>query len=154
MLERPYAGLVFDVEHAGLWWPESGDRRGEARDRADILRKVVDDAPRLVPLVGHRYIPAAPSEPGNPVFSIHQSDILYYGANLADYIERAFGNRRGPVGQPTIRVRFWCDLVDRAYQAPFYRGNAGAQRYSIRALRVRLGAMAINTLGLVGAGGA
>ncbi len=28
---------------------------------------------------------------GNPVFSVHQTDIIYYGKNLWDYFEQEFG---------------------------------------------------------------
>ncbi len=121
MLKRPFEGLLFDVEHAGLWWPEWGDRPAHAHERAEILQKAVDNAPQLVPLVGHRYIPSEPSEAGNPVFSIHQSDVIYYGVDLAHYFERELGASSRPIAGPIKHIRFWSDLVERAYQAPFYR---------------------------------
>jgi hypothetical protein len=77
--------------------------------------------PQLVPLVGHRYIPSEPSEAGNPVFSIHQSDVIYYGVDLAHYFERELGASSRPIAGPIKHIRFWSDLVERAYQAPFYR---------------------------------
>ena len=30
--------------------------------------------------------------PGNPVFSVHQTDIIVYGDNLWDYIDHEFGD--------------------------------------------------------------
>jgi hypothetical protein len=124
MLERPFQGLLFDVEQSGLWWPEWGDRPAQGNERAEILRSVLRQAPKLVPLLSHRYIPSEPHEPGNPVFSIYQSDIIYYGKDLADYFERELGNNHRPIGTPTKHIRFWSDLVERAYQAPFYPGRA------------------------------
>lgn len=112
MLEWPFEGLLFDVEHNNFWRSEWGARPVSAKKRAKVLRNIVDQAPRLVPLVSHRYIPSEPNESGNPIFSIHQSDIIYYGANLADYFEREFGNARGSVVGPVKRIRFWSELVD------------------------------------------
>ena len=126
MLQRPCDGLIFDVEHAGLWWPEWGDRPAQADERAEVVRAIVQKAPKLVPLVSHRYIPCEPNEAGNPVFSIHQSDVIYYGVDLDDYFEREFGDPRGSVAETIRHISFWSDLVDRAYQAPFYRGHTAA----------------------------
>src|SRR6478735_667220 len=84
-LDHPLDGLLFDVEHNDLWWPEWGERPTSAGDRADVLTAVVHAAPRLVPLVGHRYIPEEPHQAGNPVFSVMNSDVIYYGANLPEY---------------------------------------------------------------------
>ena len=122
MLERPFEGLLFDVENNGLWWPEWGDRPTRANG-AEILRSVLNQAPKLVPLVSHRYIPSEPDEAGNPIFSIHQSDVIYYGVNLEDYFEHEFGNV-APIAVPTKHIRFWSDLVDRAFRDPFYPGRA------------------------------
>jgi hypothetical protein len=45
----------------------------------------------LVAVYGHRYIPAEPGLAGNPVFSIHQSDVIVYGSSLASYLAAEFG---------------------------------------------------------------
>jgi hypothetical protein len=113
MLKWPLEGLVFDVENNALWWSEWGERPGTARARSEALAKVVSDAPKLIPLVSHRYLPAEPHEAGNPVFSIYQSDVIYYGADLADYFEREFGDPGRPLPPHIKHVRFWSDLVDR-----------------------------------------
>ncbi|RZJ24316.1 MAG: SMI1/KNR4 family protein, partial [Brevundimonas sp.] len=74
-LAWPHEGLLFDVEQNGLWWPEWGNRPDRAEARANVLREVVGKAPRLIPIFGHRYLPATPHLAGNPVFSVHQSDV-------------------------------------------------------------------------------
>jgi hypothetical protein len=112
MLAWPLRGLLFDVEQNDLWWPQWGERPDTAETRAEVLRDVVNQAPKMVPLVSHRYLPCEPNESGNPVFSIHQSDVIYYGADLADYFEREFGNARGPIVGPVKRIRFWSELVE------------------------------------------
>ena len=112
-LAWPFEGLLFDVENNVLWWPEWGERPARAEDRADVLRSVVAQAPKLIPLISHRYLPAEPHEAGNPVFSVYQSDVIYYGANLADYFEREFGDPRRPLPEPIKRIRFWSDFAER-----------------------------------------
>lgn len=42
--------------------------------------------PRLIPIYAHRFTPAAPSPSESPVFSVWQTDIIYYGANLLEYL--------------------------------------------------------------------
>ena len=113
MLSWPLEGLLFDVENNVLWWPEWGERPDTAAGRAEVLAKVVNAAPKLIPLVSHRYLPADPHESGNPAFSIHQSDVIYYGADLADYFEREFDHAYRPWPDIVKPIRFWSDLVER-----------------------------------------
>src|SRR5262245_57554368 len=67
-----------------------GEKPASPDARDEILRSVVSRASKLIPLIGHRYVPEQPHEAGNPVFSVFHSDVIYYGANLADYFEREF----------------------------------------------------------------
>lgn len=114
MLAWPFEGLWFDVEHANLWWPEWGDKPADAKDRQAVLRRVVDSAPKLIPILSHRYLPEEPQEAGNPVFSVYQSDVIYYGANLEDYFAREFnGWNSRPWPNEIKRIRFWSTMVER-----------------------------------------
>jgi hypothetical protein len=114
MLAWPFEGLLFDVEHNRLWWPEWGEKPASPDARADVLRSVVARAPKLIPLIGHRYLPAVPHEPGNPVFSVYQADVIYYGADLEDYFEREFaGWNHRPWPDQIKHIPFWSDLVER-----------------------------------------
>ncbi len=110
-LAWPYEGLMFDVEHNVLWWGEWGERPTDAAERAEVLRDVVARAPMLIPVFSHRYLPATPGRAGNPVFSVHQSDVILYGANLEDYLEReenGWGCRPWP--QAIREIDFWSEL--------------------------------------------
>lgn len=114
-LSHPLDGLLFDLEHNDLWWPEWGERPSSPEERARVLTAVVGAAPRLMPLIAHRYIPETPREVGNPVFSVMQSDVIYYGANLAEYFANEFAYEWGAtfnIGSPR-RIPFWSDLVER-----------------------------------------
>jgi hypothetical protein len=48
----------------------------------------------MVPLYGHRYLPAGRGSWGRAVLSMWGTDIIYYGNDLADYIAREFGPPR------------------------------------------------------------
>jgi hypothetical protein len=113
MLAWPLEGLLFDVESGYLWWPEWGKRPETVEARTQVLTDVVSKAPKLIPLFSHRYLPSEPSLAGNPVLSIYQSDMIYYGANLKDYFERELTGSRRPLPQPIRRIRFWSDFVER-----------------------------------------
>ena len=43
-------------------------------------------APTLIPIYGHRYLPAGNGTHGHPVLSVYQTDIIFYGTDLADYM--------------------------------------------------------------------
>jgi len=97
-----------------------------ADERAEILRAIVRQAPKLASLFSHRYIPGEPNEIGDPKFSIFPSDVVYYGANLANYFENEFNGIASGV-QPTKCIRFWSDLGERTRQSPFHPVAGEAQ---------------------------
>jgi hypothetical protein len=80
----------------------------------NIARAKVAEAPRLIPVAGHRYMPAEPELTGNPVFSVYQTDIIYYGDDLATYLRCEFNrlSYTDAVHESLRRIRFWSDLVD------------------------------------------
>ena len=114
LLAWPFEGLLFDVEENGLWWTEWGDRPDTAEERAEVLRDVLGRAPRLIPIFSHRYLPATPSHAGNPVLSVYQSDVIHYGADLDDYIDREEnGWECRPWPEDLREIGFWSELVRR-----------------------------------------
>ncbi len=118
-LAWPFEGLLFDVEKNGLWWPEWGNRPDRPDERAEVLRQVVGRAPRLIPLLSHRYLPATPNEAGNPVFSVYQSDVIHYGSDLQDYIEREEAGWDCKPWPSVLReIEFWSEVVRRNNDGP------------------------------------
>ena len=113
-LAWPFEGLLFDVEHNQLWWPEWGERPENSEGRKEILRGVITKAPKLIPLIGHRFLPETPSERDNPVFSVYGADVVCYGANLDDYFKREIeGWSAFPFPDEIRYIPFWSDLVKR-----------------------------------------
>jgi len=88
-------GLYFDVQHNHLWPQSWGARPVTAEAQQARVRELVENAPKLIPILGHRYLLAEPCEDGNPVLSVYQSDIIIYGVNLYDYFLTEFGDLTG-----------------------------------------------------------
>ena len=110
-LAWPFESYWSRVRDAGYWWPEWGEKPASASDQRAKLRDIFADAPKLIPLCGHRYVPEEPLERGSPVFSVYGADIIHYGANLVDWIERE-ANPWTPRPWPPIKeIRFWGQAV-------------------------------------------
>lgn len=115
-LESPFEGIAFDIESNAFWLPEWGLRPDALTDAIAVARSAFDAAPRLIPICGHRFIPDRPREAGNPVFSVHQTDIILYGADLAQYLENEFsphfGTPRYQIRDDARVIDFWSRMVD------------------------------------------
>ena len=124
-LAWPVEGMCFDIEMNGFWMRAWGDRPTSLGDAVHIAKQAVLKAPFLIPIVGHRYLPDEPNEAGNPVLSVYQTDIIYYGNDLVDYFANEF-KYRGPDEEEKHRwqsprpvwatksvrpVRFWDDII-------------------------------------------
>lgn len=115
-----WEGLQFDVEHNSLWPPSWGPQPITRAAQQARVRELVEGAPRLIPIFGHRYLLVEPCVADNPVFSVWQSDIVVYAANLRDYFLFEFS---GPLG------------LERASANPLYRAS---NRELERATRARV----------------
>ncbi len=111
-LAWPSEGLCFDVEHNVFWLPSWGPKPEGLNDALSVARTAVAAAPVLIPVYSHRYIPAEPTSAGNPVYSVYQTDLIYYGEDLASYLTKEF---RVPLPSWAARsprqIRFWSDLI-------------------------------------------
>jgi hypothetical protein len=113
-LEWPGDGIAFDIENNVFWWPAWGPKPSDLQDAIEVMRRHVREAPALIPIFGHVYLPAEPGLVGNPVLSVYQTDVIYGGRILSDYLGR-YGNSEGwelPRCDEVRRIRFWSDLVE------------------------------------------
>jgi hypothetical protein len=107
-LDVPLRGVLFDIEQNGFWLKVWGPRPALISEAVRRGEELVSDAPRLIPIFGHRMIPDEPNRPGNPVLSVHQTDIIHYGFDLADYLRHEFdlpGREAWP--EEARPIRFW-----------------------------------------------
>jgi hypothetical protein len=110
-LDSPRRGVLFDVEHNGFWLEEWGSKPETLADAMGAASAHVLTAPRLIPVFAHRMMPDEPHLDGNPVLSVHQTDIICYGFNLADYLRHEFGLPGREEWPKVVRpIRFW-DVV-------------------------------------------
>jgi hypothetical protein len=89
-LAWPVRGVLFDVEHADVWPADWGMRPPTMTQALVVAEERLATVPQLVPVYGHRYLPAGRGSGGHPVLSVYQTDIIYYGLDLDDYIHREF----------------------------------------------------------------
>ncbi|HEX5228254.1 MAG TPA: hypothetical protein VFW44_11115 [Bryobacteraceae bacterium] len=128
VLGWPLEGFLFDVQH-GLWWPDWGDRPVDEASVEGRFREIFSAAPKLLPVYGHRYIPEEPHEGGNPIFSVWQMDVIYYGADLSDYVDREMRATEFDAGWPRLKqIRFWSRAVE--YNAERFENGGGFAFYN------------------------
>jgi hypothetical protein len=115
-LDIPRQGVLFDVESNDFWLPEWGPRPALLKDALQVASDLIVAAPKLIPIYLHRMMPEQPRLAGNPVFSVHQTDIIYYGFDLEDYLRHEFGlSNRKPWPDQVRPIPFWdierfCDI--------------------------------------------
>ncbi len=113
LLRRPVDGVLFDVRENGFWYPGWGERPTAVAEAVRIAEQRLVDAPPLVPVYRHRYLPGVGGPAGHPVLSVSQTDIIVYGADLPRYLRAEFagGYRPELVEGARSTVPFWSDLL-------------------------------------------
>jgi hypothetical protein len=110
-LRRPLEDILFDVERNDFWLPEWPSRPATATGREAVVTQLITAAPTLIPIYSHRMMPDRPSTAGNPVFSVHQTDIICYGATLEQYLFNEFLRSEGDdelrISPEPRRIEFW-----------------------------------------------
>lgn len=83
-------------------------------DQKNIVQRELANQPKLIPIYSHRYIPDAPNLAGNPVFSVYQTDIIYYGFDLLDYFIKEFRLELPRLYAEDIeprKIKFWNKII-------------------------------------------
>jgi len=111
-LDRPADGICIDIEYNNIWKEDWGPRPEDLQEAFLVARQKIVEAPTLIPIYAHRYIPDEPHAEGNPVFSVIQTDIIYYGYDLLSYFISEMGR---PSFEPSRYARL---LPDWAAKSP------------------------------------
>ena len=111
-LAQPVDGILFDVEQNAFWHPDWPERPATQAAAVALAREELSSVPPLVPVYANRYLPTEPCEPGNPVLSVHQTDLIYYGNNLLDWFSREFARQQQHGTGGARRVPFWTSLME------------------------------------------
>lgn len=116
----PLEGIVFDVANGVFWHLEWGDRPVANEHAVSLAMKMTARIPFMIPVYGHSYLPSIPCKAGNPVFSIHQADVIHRGANLAAYLLWIHHDNKDeiegeyPVFDPAYdEIEFWTSVARR-----------------------------------------
>lgn len=104
------------VEHQGFWRDDFGPRPEQPEEALAVARAALAGLPKLVPVYGHRFLPAGRGSYGHPVLSVYHTDTIFYGFDLADWVRQEFrpGDEPGPddtARVPQATVRFWRDVL-------------------------------------------
>lgn len=108
-------GIEFDIEKDNLWLERWGKKPDTLPAALEIARKDFATWPKLLPIYAHRFLAAEPCRSGNPVFSIMQTDIIYYGSDLPHYLLNEFIDRDYALhtqAQNIRRIEIWSDFAE------------------------------------------
>ena len=113
VIEWPLRGMIFDIEHNAFWYDAWGEKPTSIEDAIQKCKEEYAKVPKMIPICSHRYIPSEPLEENNPIFSIYQTDIIYYGENITKYLEIEFRMKKyQEIDFDVIKeIRFWSDIV-------------------------------------------
>lgn len=115
-LDWPLEGMLFDLQSNNFWIDSWGNRPDNYNDKVLIAKKHYETYPKLIPICSHRYIPSRPNENNNPVFSVYQMDIIYYGINLENYFANEFGYTKSGGYEldeyPEKKIEFWSKIAE------------------------------------------
>lgn len=114
-LSWPLDGILWDLRN-DAWLSIWGNKPKIHEDKVAIAKSCYAQVPKMVPIYSHRYIPSDPDESGNPVFSVHQTDIIYYGFDLASYFAHEFYFKLNDsfqiIDRPNRQIEFWTWCVE------------------------------------------
>lgn len=113
LLAFPLDGMLADVEKNGAWAPQWGPRPESMDERLSTVTRLVEAAPKLIPLLPYRYIPETPACAGNPVFYVFLTDVRHFGANLEDFADRlSIRGPKPPVTGEKRHIPFWTEMSE------------------------------------------
>jgi len=114
-LDWPLSGMLFDLEHNNFWLKIWGEKPKMYKVQERVVKERYLTFPKLIPIFSHRYIPMTPNEENNPIFSVHQMDIIYYGYDLISYFANEFKLELPEELKSTENyknIEFWSDWVN------------------------------------------
>ena len=81
--------------------------------RVEVVAELYKNAPKIIPVYSHRFIPEMNDDNDPPVLSIHYGDIVYYGRNLQEYLLHEFCGVDIPKYISEYKnVPFWTDMME------------------------------------------
>lgn len=105
----PINALRGDVEN-WFWLDKWGDDPDTKEEAIAIFDEIAARSPKMIPIFAHRYMPAFD---GAPVISTVGRDTVYYGRDLAEYLQHEFLNIKwSPCKKKIKRIPLWSDVIE------------------------------------------
>jgi len=117
-IDRPIQEVLFGVETNGFWAPSWGPRPTRTEEARRICGERLRAAPPLVPVYRHRFLVCDQTLKRRPVLSVHQTDIIVYGATLREFFRKEFQIQAAQTEQDSddeegsLRVSCWSELIE------------------------------------------
>lgn len=110
MLEKPFKEIENEIDD--IEWSDNWGGEPLEKDKNEKIKKELKSAPKLIPIYFHRYAVSGKMET-SPIFSVHGTDIIYYGENIDQYLEIEFaGKSYEEIDYKKIKqVPFWSDII-------------------------------------------
>ncbi|XDD47314.1 hypothetical protein AB3N60_04295 [Leptospira sp. WS39.C2] len=91
MLNWPLEGILFDIKNNLFWYNKIGKKPEKLENQIAIFSDWYHlNVPKLIPIYSHRFMPSEPKRSGTPVYSVYQTDIIYYGEDIISYFNLEF----------------------------------------------------------------
>ena len=111
-IESTRETIARSVADTNSWHPKWGVRPEEATSRKSVIRDLIDAAPTLVPVFGHRYLVTGVK---SYILSVVGSEIIIFADNFRQYLLNELATVLGvPIDVPskTPSIPFWSDLIE------------------------------------------
>jgi hypothetical protein len=113
MLAWPTEGVLWDA-HNNDFWPRAWGRKPKRAEQLnDAVLEHLKGVTTLVPIYSHRFMAAGTSSGSAPVFSVYQTDVIYYGENLPDYVAHELNIQKRFTTDVHRDIPFWSALAER-----------------------------------------
>ncbi|MCR5793041.1 MAG: SMI1/KNR4 family protein [Lachnospiraceae bacterium] len=111
MISQPFKD-IYDNASELDWNDNWGEEPQNKELKESIVREKLKEAPKLIPLYIHRYMPMMEGK-GIPVISVSGTDIIYYGKNLNNYLRNEFHSTcHDTMDYSEIReIPFWSEVI-------------------------------------------
>ena len=84
--------LTYEVLNNNAWKPGWGRKPVTRYGQSQQIEKLVAEAPKLIPVYGHRFLLTEPCVAGNPIITLRQSKMVIYSPDLFFFLCKDFSD--------------------------------------------------------------
>ena len=106
--------VIFDITNNNFWYSKWGKKPEAINDRVNLAKDKLKTEPKPIPIYLHRCMLSQPNIIGNPILSIYQTDMIFYGNDLYDYFKNEFGGDKinMNLSDPKLKLdNFWLNVI-------------------------------------------